>query len=801
LDSGATNIESLVFLENSPNFPSEFIGLSGIAGKHLTVARIGQLRNRITATIRKISLYPDNSSSLAAFNRLVSSYFRDWRRSQAIWAKSAPQFGLNYETEWKEYLEYLEMDPAFIRSISDEPVWEALEKQLRSGKNIWRGLIHKFRLLDIPYATASVPSPTLLEKMDEARQNRIATKTKELMERFHTDDEQEALTLFEREENIKTKEIDAIASRVPRPRFTDKPPLTPDDDIRYRQFPVAGVPVIASFFDRAPTTDLGLSFDLRKIPQKYYKYLPIIPGYLESMGMRAANLRASRQYDEQKEIGDFSVRYDYNPASRRADLRMQVSALTLPEFEQSLAMIQRMTRRDFLDQSNVSVLRDIVEKRVAEDDAFTRGENEHWFVNPADAFRHQNDPLYVALSSVLTQAHWNARLKWLLHKPVTAEDISHLVVFTDKILAASGALSAKEMSHKLSQLNARGVEAELVEYWQKNINVFAPEEWSAGLRRLALEVQEDLKTGPSRTLSDLAEFGQVAFNRRTLHVDLTLDGVNLEKIRPVLSRFLESMPMRNDSNIPGGPEASHENLFFRNLKRRYPSNGTQFPWFVGLADPGNSGANMMFYGDFPGYSQLDHDSLIKVLSGSLLSGSGPHSIFMKAGEDGLAYGSSITTSPNLGLIRYYAERSPDIASLIELVNSTAAKIPQLRDPFMVDYALQRTFPVPRSMSTFAERGRGIANDIRDGNDPERIRKFSHAILKLRTEPNLLSELIAAATDSIAPVLVNPAFVRQQQKARSLFFFVAPEKALAEAENRLSMPELLRLYPSDFWIDF
>jgi hypothetical protein len=50
-------------------------------------------------------------------------------------------------------------------------------------------------------------------------------------------------------------------------------------------------------------------------------------------------------------------------------------------------------------------------------------------------------------------------------------------------------------------------------------------------------------------------------------------------------------------------------------------------------------------------------------------------------------------------------------------------------------------------------------------------------------------------------LVNPAFVRQQQKARSLFFFVAPEKALAEAENRLSMPELLRLYPSDFWIDF
>jgi hypothetical protein len=148
-----------------------------------------------------------------------------------------------------------------------------------------------------------------------------------------------------------------------------------------------------------------------------------------------------------------------------------------------------------------------------------------------------------------------------------------------------------------------------------------------------------------------------------------------------------------------------------------------------------------------------------------------------------------------------AERSPDIVSLIELVNSTVATIPQLRDPFLVDYSLQRTFPVPRSMSTFAERGRGIANDIRDGNDPERIRKFSQAILGLRTEPNLLTEITAAAMDSIAPVLVNPEFVQQQQKARSLFFFVAPEKSLADAEKILSISKLLRLYPSDFWIDF
>jgi hypothetical protein len=134
------------------------------------------------------------------------------------------------------------------------------------------------------------------------------------------------------------------------------------------------------------------------------------------------------------------------------------------------------------------------------------------------------------------------------------------------------------------------------------------------------------------------------------------------------------------------------------------------------------------------------------------------------------------------------------------VNSIATTIPQLKDESLIDYALQRTFPIPRAMSTFTERGMGIAKDIRDGNDPAQERRFSQAILKLRAEPNLLSELTTAALDSIAPVLVKQEFTEQQRKARSLFFFVGPERLLADAENRLHMPKLLRLYPSDFWID-
>jgi hypothetical protein len=323
----------------------------------------------------------------------------------------------------------------------------------------------------------------------------------------------------------------------------------------------------------------------------------------------------------------------------------------------------------------------------------------------------------------------------------------------------------------------------------------------AGLRRLTLEVQEDLKTGPAKTITELRELQGIVLNRRALNIDLTLDRANVEEIQPDLATFLESIPDNAYPEQVTSDRASESAPLMAHARGRSNLCGIKFPWYVGLEDPRNTTANMLFFADFPGYSQLDRKSLVQVLSSNLVSGSGPHTLYMKIEEDGLAYGSSISSDPSLRLVRYYAGRSPDIAALIELVNSIAATIPQLHDESLIDYALQRTFPIPRAMSTFTERGRGLAGDLRDGNDPAQVRRFSQAILKLRAEPNLLSELTTAAMDSMAPVLIKKEFSQQQRKARSLFFFVGPERLLADAENRLPMPKLLRLYASDFWIDF
>lgn len=800
-DSGAASIESRVALEDSPYFPVEFLGLSGIPRNRITVQSVTALRSQILHTIRDISQYADNSQSLIAFNRRIESNADAWRRFEEIWIKSSPLFGLNEKTDWKEHLNYLEIDPSFVRSLSEEPVWQDVKRRLESGKNIWRDIIQQFHLLDVPFATASVPSPQLLEEQEKEREQRVAAKIKELMARYGVTDDQTALSKFEQEEIAKTQQIDQIAAKVPRPRFTEHPPLTADDGTRYKQFRFEDVPVIATFFDRAPTIDIGLSFDLRRIPSRYYKYLPIFPRCLDSLGLRMKNQTISYQGllgEIQRDTYEFSIGYERNPVSRRADLTVRASVANANEFRAALTLIQKMI--SFNDLSNVERLRDVTDKRLWQEENYTT-EDSSWFMNPSYAFRYQNDPLYLALFSIFTRGHWDARLKWMLHGPVQPKDIDELGSFAEKTLSSLPHISRKELSQLVSKTDTKGLQAELLAYWERNLDAFPESELANGLRQLTKEVQEDLRAGPAKTIADLRALQRLIFDRRALRIDLTLDPTVLNAVRSSLQDFLKSIPIGSAGEETPAQSLSQNFPLMTGVEKRYGLSGDDFPWYVAFEDPRNVTGSMVFFADFPGYKQLDRQSLLQVLASKLVAGTGPHTSFAKSRENGLAYDSVITSDPSLKLLWYYGDRSSDIAGLVELVNSVADKVPGLHDEFLIDYALQQTFSIPRSMSTFSERGKGLAQDIRDGNGPEIVRRFSEAILKMRHDPNLLPELTRAGVNSISPLLIRPEFTASQQRARSLFFFVGPDRILSDVEKRLPIPKLLRLYRSDFWLDF
>jgi Zn-dependent M16 (insulinase) family peptidase len=663
---------------------------------------------------------------------------------------------------------------------------------------LWRGLIESFHLLETPYVTATAPSSKLLEQIELRKHERVRAKVAALMKQYHTGDEQEAISRFGREELIKTSEIDTVATKVPPPRFTDHPPMTPDDQLRYRQLEIEGVPVIASFFDQPPTIDVGLSFDLRNVPRKYYKYLPLLPKCLDSLGLKlpGGNIPYSELVTRiQKEVFALSTGYELNPISKRADLTIRASAAGLDEFRRALTLIRQMMESNDLDLSNVDRLRDIVARSIAADHLYTRQDVST--LNAAYSFHHQDDPLFFSLNSRFASAHWDERLKWLLHVPVDSKEVDKLNSFANDFLSAPSIQSKQRVSESLDALKVEGLKRELVEYWKSTLSFFPESEVVNGLRQLAIEVSEDLRVGPARTIEDLKRLQKIVLNRNALHLDFTLNESSLGEVRGDTATFLRSIPALPLESSE--TDASHLPIIER-LEKRYGLCQEHAPWYVGLVNPDRTASDAVFYSNFPSYSQVDRKSLEQVLAAKLFSGGGPRSFYMKSSAAGLAYNSFIRSDPAFGLTWYYAYRSPDIASLIRLVNSTVSGASALDDSSIVDHALSQTFSFSRSAATFSERGKAAAQDIRDGNEPEKIRRFSEAILKLRQEPDLLEELARAAPVSIGGVLLDEKYVEQQRSGRSLFFFVGSEESLSDTERRLSIPKLLRLWPSDYWID-
>lgn len=799
-NSEATSIESQVFLGNSPWFPAESIGLSGIPGNRITTDIIEQLRQHILTTIKTVWSYSDDSQELLAFNQLVISYAKAWERDQRVWMKSAPLFGSEYKTDWKEHLNYLETDSSFVRSLSDKAVWQNVESQIKAGKNLWRDVIQSFHLLDIPYATASTPSSQMLANLESERKQRLQEKVRQLEKVFDVTEEQQALEQYEQIELKKTAEIDSIDSKVARPRFTEHPPLTPDDDIQYQQLRLNTVPVIAVLFDRAPTIDVGMSFDLRKIPLKYYKYLPILPRSFDSLGLKTQ--KGTTSYSDlltetQRDLSAFSIEYSSNAASRRADLAIRASTTSPQELQTALTLISEMLKFSIVDISSVDRLRDLVNERLADDDAF-RANDSGWLWKLSNAFRYQDDPLYTALNSHFTQAHWDARLQWLIHQPISSVELQKLSSFAERFLASLEGVPADQLQTRLSQLEVTGLEKELVQYWLHNISFFPESGRLRGLQQLTAEVQQDLTAGPAQSIKELLDLQRLVVDRNALRVDITVDPVLLADVRPMLTRFIGSIP-QVASRQQASKRIDGSAPIMRTIEKRVAASGDDFPWYVGFEDPQSVNGGVVFSADFLGYTQLDRQSLITFLASKLASGTGPHTFFMKTIESGLAYSNSIGSDPRNRLLMYYADRVPDIASLIQLVDSAAASIPNLNDASLLDYTLQKAFPFQRSMSSFADRGKNFARDIYDGNEPAKVRRFSEAILKLRDDPGLMSEVTRSGLPSIGPVLLKPEFRNLQRSQRSIFFLVGPERLLAEAEKRLAIPRLLRLYPCDFWM--
>src|SRR5262249_44055635 len=148
----------------------------------------------------------------------------------------------------------------------------------------------------------------------------------------------------------------------------------------------------------------------------------------------------------QRDIYQFSMDYESNALSRRADFSIRASAASADEFRTALRWMGRLLNSNDLNLGNADRLRDIVEQSLSADDFFTKRAEESWISDPVMAFRYQDDELFLALNSHFTQAHWHSRMKWLLHKPVSADEIDKLATFANEIVASLDKLSRRDVA-------------------------------------------------------------------------------------------------------------------------------------------------------------------------------------------------------------------------------------------------------------------------------------------------------------------------------------------------------------------
>jgi hypothetical protein len=363
-------------------------------------------------------------------------------------------------------------------------------------------------------------------------------------------------------------------------------------------------------------------------------------------------------------------------------------------------------------------------------------------------------------------------------------------------------MSRKDLDQKFDGLRVNDLEREVVEYWRDNFFSFPEAELADGLRQLTAELVGDLRTGPEQAIEDLRTLQKIVLTRHALRIDLTLSQPVLAEIQNDLANFVKSIPVRSVERESELHSEDHLLVpVMARLEKRYHLSQEHSPLYVGFVNPNRTGGDVQFSADFPGYEQLDQRSLVRVLASSLFSGAGPQSFQARTWARGLAYHNGIFNDPGGKRIWYYADRSPDIASLITFVNEMASTALGSSDLSVVDYALSNTFTFSMARSTFSQRGKAAAQDIRDGKEPEKIHRFSEELLKLRKEPDLPPKLTNTGFAAICGVLLREDCNKQHQSERSLFFFVGSEQVLSDIEKRLDIPKLLKLYPSDFWLDF
>lgn len=759
--------------------------------------------------IARVASLPEGSPELAAFNEKALVKLAERERGLRKQLNSPPLFGHRMSGGfWLEHLRLLDMDAGFTRSVTLAPVFEKLRKDLAAGVNPWSRLIGALGMDEMPYASVSVASKAELERRTAEKAERVRGYVAEIAKREGLPP-QEALARFAARYEETTAALAEADKDLGKPRLVADVPLVPDPSIRLEPMESAGVPGWRGVFDNMTFVETSLCFDAGASKDEL-PWLAILPSFLTQAGVVIDGQPVP--YDvvaerRAREIHSLTAEWSMRPSRGRRELRVTASGADAEEAARAIDWIERSIRSAWVAPENLARLRDVVSQEIQSTRTRLGGAEERWVRDPAGALRWQHDPVYLATSSAHARLFLLARCEWrLLGSPEEPQWPALRAGFERIASSASG--DAKETASKLEALAAGWAQgdaaasrwlAPIASRVKDLVGDMAPGTIARDVGDLLRVCESDLRASGPGAANALASFRALAestFRRAGARFVLTGSRAGTDAVAPRLAKLLAALPAQR---------AVRETLETAPLVERrladHEGPGPR-PVHYGLLHGGGTTGVFVLSADAAGYDDTAESALVEELAARVFGGSGAHAFFMKTWGAGLAYSNGTGVNPAEGRANYYAERCPDLVQTMSFVTGLVKEAGTLTDPYLAEYCVANAVTHSRESDQYEARTRAAADDMEDGDTPERVAAWRRAVLALKDREDLWSRIaprIGPATGRVLPG-IDP---RSRDVAGGVFLTIAPAPMLERWEEYVREREgaserVVRIYGRDFW---
>lgn len=767
------------------------------------------IRALVVEEVKRIAAFADGSPELEDFNARIMNRVVEVERQATKFIGTPPGFGSRGgNSAWVNLLLQLERSPGARKSLVLKPEIANVRALLASRRNFWREYLAKWNVTNAtPYVTGARPNPAIPAREDAERKARLDEETARLMKKYGVTDAQAALERYAAEADAEFAAIEK-ATKVPPTPFVKSPPMTLDDDLKYEAAKLGnGVPLVASRFDNMTGAFTGIALRLDGVPRDELRFVSLLPQLLATVGV-IDNGRPV-PYEEmrerlRREILALAPSFSTNTRTGRVELVMRGSGIGLEESQRAIDWMGLVLYSPDWRPENLARIRDVVDQQLAALRNTVQRPEEYWVNDPANAYRMQRHPAYLAADSFLTRTHNALRLRWML-KGAPAADIEDVGAFLARLADAGKAMKRAELKAMLTGGKAQGLaqltpaQRAIAEEALRDLDLSLTDIPDATLggdfAYLAGAIREDLATPPTEALGKLDSLRKRLLRTGGARLFLASSG----DFRSALAPRIEAFAARLEKADLAPIWHANDGVVDSRLRGREPG---ATPVHTALFAPNKQGgvivtsAPLVHYSDFE-----DKEKQLDFLATRLYGGGGTHGVFSKTVGAGLAYSNGVRGSISTGRGGYYAERTPELPQTVRFVIGVVKG--GLPDRTLGDYVLAQAFLESRASGTYEARAEAIAADLADGQPPEQVRRFRRSILELRKDPKLVDKLFARKDRMYERII--PGYGRKSgEVADGSFMVIGPDRQLDAWESYLKATEgpdakLHRLYGRDFWM--